>query len=46
MIGGFFHVNVATRDEALALAARCPAAEWAAVEVRALAPCYEGAQKS
>jgi len=41
MIGGFFHVNVATRDEALALAARCPAAEWATVEVRALAPCYE-----
>ena len=40
MIGGFFHVNVATRDEALALAARCPAAEWATVEVRALAPCY------
>lgn len=41
MIGGFFHVNVATREEALALAARCPAAEWATVEVRALAPCYE-----
>ncbi|MFC5462738.1 YciI family protein [Massilia niabensis] len=41
MIGGFFHVKVATRDEALALAARCPAAEWATVEVRALAPCYE-----
>ena len=42
MIGGFFHVNVATREAALALAARCPAAEWATVEVRALAPCYEG----
>ena len=41
MIGGFFHVNVATREEALALAARCPAAEWATVEVRGLAPCYE-----
>lgn len=41
MIGGFFHVNVATREEALALAVRCPAAEWATVEVRALAPCYE-----
>ena len=40
MIGGFFHVDVATREEALALAARCPAAEWATVEVRALAPCY------
>ena len=42
MIGGFFHVNVTTHGEALALAARCPAAEWATVEVRALAPCYEG----
>lgn len=41
MIGGFFHVDVATHDEAVALAARCPAAEWATVEVRALAPCYE-----
>ena len=41
MIGGFFHVNVATHEEAVALAARCPAAEWATVEVRALAPCYE-----
>lgn len=40
MIGGFFHVDVATQAEALALAARCPAAEWATVEVRALAPCY------
>lgn len=41
MIGGFYHVNVATREEAVALAARCPAAEWATIEVRALAPCYE-----
>ena len=41
MIGGFFHVDVATHEEAVALAARCPAAVWATVEVRALAPCYE-----
>jgi hypothetical protein len=41
MIGGFFHVDVATHEEAVSLAARCPAAEWATVEVRALAPCYE-----
>jgi hypothetical protein len=41
MIGGFFHVDVATQEQAVALAARCPAAEWATVEVRALAPCYE-----
>ncbi|QNB00070.1 YciI family protein [Massilia sp. Se16.2.3] len=41
MIGGFYHVDVVTHEEAVALAARCPAAEWATVEVRALAPCYE-----
>ncbi|MEX2318941.1 MAG: YciI family protein [Bauldia sp.] len=42
MIGGFFLVDVGTRDEALAIAAECPAAEWASVEVRAVAPCYDG----
>lgn len=41
MIGGFYLVDVATHAEAVALAARCPAAQWATVEVRALAPCYE-----
>jgi hypothetical protein len=41
MIGGFFHVDVATQEEAVAIAARCPAAQWATVEVRALAPCFE-----
>jgi hypothetical protein len=41
MVGGFFLVNCATREEAVAIARECPAAEWATVEVRALAPCYE-----
>lgn len=40
MVGGFFLVNCRTREEALALARRCPAAEWATVEVRETAPCY------
>lgn len=40
MVGGFFLVDVDSRDEAVALAAECPAAEWATVEVRALAPCF------
>jgi hypothetical protein len=39
-VGGFFLLDCASRDEALAIAARCPAAEWAAVEVRETAPCY------
>ncbi len=40
MVGGFFMVDVDSRDDAIALAAECPAAEWATVEVRALAPCF------
>ena len=40
MIGGFFLLDVATREEALAIAAECPAAGWATVEVRELGPCF------
>jgi len=40
MVGGFFLLNCKTREEALAIAQRCPAAEWATVEVRETAPCY------
>lgn len=40
MVGGFFLLDVKTREEALAIAGRCPAAEWATVEVRETAPCY------
>jgi hypothetical protein len=43
MMGGFFLVDCATRAEALALAAECPAAEWCDIEVRSLSPCYEDA---
>jgi hypothetical protein len=42
MIGGFFLVDCATRDEAVELAALCPAAEWATMEVRETGPCYLG----
>jgi hypothetical protein len=40
MIGGFFLLDCATREEAVAIARECPAAEWATVEVRAVGPCY------
>jgi len=40
LVGGFFLLNVETRDEALALAGECPAAQWATVEVREVGPCY------
>ena len=42
MVGGFFLLRNLSREQALAWARRCPAAEWATVELRALAPCFEG----
>ena len=44
MIGGFFLLNCKTRDEALAIARECPAAEWATVEVRETAPCLRSSR--
>jgi hypothetical protein len=41
MVGGFFLLSCKTKAEALAIAATCPAAEWATVEVRGVGPCYE-----
>ncbi len=40
MVGGLFVVDVATRDEAVALARECPAAAYLTVEVRGLGPCF------
>jgi len=41
MIGGFFLLQNVSRDEAVAFAHDCPAAQWCTVEVRALAPCFD-----
>ena len=41
MIGGFYLIDVPTREQAIAIAQRCPAAEWCTVEVRSLGPCYD-----
>jgi hypothetical protein len=40
MVGGFFLLNCNDKAQALEIAAQCPAAEWATVEVRALGPCF------
>lgn len=40
MVGGFFLLDVDSREQALAIARRCPAIAWATVEVRECAPCY------
>jgi hypothetical protein len=41
MVGGFFLLDCQTLEEAVAIAATCPAAEWATVEVRGVGPCYD-----
>ena len=41
MIGGFFLLTCETREQAVAIARECPAAEWATIEVRELGPCYQ-----
>ncbi len=40
MIGGYFVLDCATRDEAVAIASEAPAAQWATVEVREFGPCF------
>lgn len=41
MIGGFFLLDCDERDEALAIAAECPASGWGTIEVRATGPCID-----
>jgi hypothetical protein len=41
MVGGFFLLDCATREEAVAIATECPAAAWANIEVRKIGPCWE-----
>ncbi len=41
MIGGYFLIDCATQEEAVAIAKECPAAEWLTVEVRGVAACFE-----
>lgn len=40
MVGGFFLLDCDSKAEAIAIAAECPAAQWATVEVRELGPCF------
>ena len=41
MVGGFFLLTCDTRDQAIAIARECPAAQWATIEVRELGPCFQ-----
>ena len=40
MVGGFFLLTGVTREQAMAIAAECPAAQFATIEVRKVGPCY------
>ncbi|QEA39660.1 dehydrogenase [Pistricoccus aurantiacus] len=42
MVGGFFLIDCADREEAIAIAGQFLAARFATVEVRECAPCYVG----
>jgi hypothetical protein len=39
-VGGYFLLDCATLGEARSYAERCPAAEWASIEIREVGPCY------
>jgi hypothetical protein len=41
MIGGVLLLTCATREQAIAIAAECPAAAYTTIEVRELGPCFE-----
>lgn len=40
MVGGYFLLDTEDAAVALAWAEKCPAAEWATVEIRGVGPCY------
>ena len=37
VVGGFYLIECASKAEAIAIASRCPAAEWGEIEVREIA---------
>ena len=41
MVGGIFMLTCETREQAIAIAAECPVAHSATIEVRELGPCFE-----
>ena len=40
IVGGVLLLTCDTKDQAVAIARSCPAAEWASIEVRELGPCF------
>lgn len=44
IVGGIFQLECDTREDAIAIAEACPAAEWSTIEIRRVAPCFEDGQ--
>jgi hypothetical protein len=40
IVGGFFLLDVDTKEQAMAIANECPAVQWSTVEVREIGPCW------
>ena len=40
MVGGYFLLDTEDESVAISWAERCPAADWATVEIRGVGPCY------
>jgi len=46
IVGGFFLIDCQTKEQAIAIANECPAAEWATVEVREVGVCFDDSDGS
>ena len=40
IVGGFFLLDVDTKEQAMAIANECPAVQWSTVEVREIGSCW------
>jgi hypothetical protein len=40
IVGGFFLLDIDSRDDAMTIAADCPAAEWSTIELRQVGRCW------
>jgi hypothetical protein len=40
VVGGYILLECETKEQAMAVAGECPAAEWATVELRETGPCH------
>ena len=45
IVGGFFLLDVDSREDAIAIARECPATQWATVEVREVGDCWPPADR-